>query len=122
MLVRIDKTLSELWSLKESPSDFTTEQLKEVATMAINALHKQEEEHEKFVNTTYEVIKKEEEKVKKLNRLIETKARISNGMLDDAMDIKRLLLKANEAYTNNMDFEANLNIRKALDIVDHIEV
>ena len=66
MLVRIDKTLSELWSLKDNPSDFTTEQLKEVATMAINALHKQEVEHEKFVNSLYEAIRKEEDKVRKL--------------------------------------------------------
>ncbi|MBT2740730.1 hypothetical protein [Bacillus sp. ISL-77] len=31
--------------------------------MAINALHKQEIEHEKFVNASYEAVKKEEEKV-----------------------------------------------------------
>jgi predicted transcriptional regulator len=72
-LVRVDKTLSELWSLKDSPEDFTIEQLKEVATMAINALHKQELEHEKFVNASYETIRKEEEKVKRLEKEIERK-------------------------------------------------
>jgi hypothetical protein len=69
-MVRIDKTLSELWDLNNNPSNFTLEQLKEVATMAINALHKQEIEHEKFVDPSFKAIKKEEEKVKRYEKAL----------------------------------------------------
>jgi F0F1-type ATP synthase epsilon subunit len=69
-MVRVDKTLSELWSLKDSPEDFTIDQLKEVAIMAINALHKQEIEHEKFVNDSYEAIKKLEKENSAMQRVI----------------------------------------------------
>lgn len=64
MNVRVDKTLSELWSLKDNPEEFTHEQLREVAIMAINALHKQEIEHENFVNVSYDTIRKQEETIK----------------------------------------------------------
>jgi hypothetical protein len=57
-VVRIDKTLSELHSLKDNPEDFTHDQLREVAIMTINALHKQEMVHENFVNVSYDAVRK----------------------------------------------------------------
>ncbi len=54
-------------------------------------------------------------------KLIESYSRIIDGMISDAEEIKRLMLQANEHYTNNKDFEVNLNILKVLDMLQEIE-
>lgn len=59
--MRVDKTLSELWVLVDHHED---KEVREIAKMAINAICKMDEEHDKFVNTSYDVLKKEEEKVR----------------------------------------------------------
>jgi hypothetical protein len=64
--MRVDKTLSELWNL----SDHEDETVREVVKMAINTIHKMDEEHDKFVNISYDVIRKEEGKVKRYEKAL----------------------------------------------------
>jgi hypothetical protein len=85
-MVRVDKTLSELWDLKNNPSDFTIDQLKEVAAMAINALHKQEIEHENFVDASYKAIKKQEDNVKRYKEALKYIVNIDGWFIGKDLD------------------------------------
>ncbi len=55
-------------------------------------------------------------------KLIQSYSRIIDGMISNAEEIKRLMLIANESYTNNEYYEVNWNILKVLDMLREIEV
>lgn len=80
-----------------------------------------ESEFEELFNIMgYNELKYVVDRAKLFEATINSYERVVDGMVKDAEQIKSLLLDANKAYTENEDFKVNLNINKALAILEEI--
>lgn len=81
-----------------------------------------ESEFEEVLNIMgYNELKYVVDRAKLFEATIKSYTTVVNGMVKDAEEIKSLLIDANKAYTENEDFKVNLNINKALVVLEEID-